>query len=222
MNSALKNWLDRATDGLPPEIQTRVSTELASHYEDALTDAQRAGLAADAAHERAMTELGNAAETANGLRRTHLRLHRHLAVGITLCLVLAWFLINGRDLIPNAYISGSLRIITGAGMFTLFLGGLWLLRDFLTRQLGLRSLQLPINLQLLGWGLTVIPFFRAVLLARITPLNELLMTEYPIVQHRLFQVMECINLAAMLGVLALMFFRTYLHNAYWLKQRPST
>ncbi len=193
MNGEFQNWLDRATAGLPPEIQIPVRAELAGHYHDALADDQRMGQPTATAHERVMTELGDAAETASGLRKIHLKLHRHLAAAVIMCLVLVWFFLNGSTMIPNAYVSGSVRIIASASMFTLFLGGLWLFRDFLTRQLGITSLRLPLNLQILGWGLTVIPFFRAVLLARVTPLNELLMTDYPLIQHRLFQVTEFID-----------------------------
>lgn len=198
MNSEFKNWLDRATLGLPSEIQPQIRAELTEHYHAALTDAQRSGQTSDAAHEQVLAELGDADVTARGLRRAHLHLHRHLAAGIMLALVLCWFLVNDKALIPNAYVSGSLRIMTSASMFTLFLSGLWLLRDFFTRQLGLAALRLPLNLQLLGWGLSIFPFLRAVLLAHITPLNELLMTDYPLVQHRLFQFMEVINFASML------------------------
>ena len=149
-----------------------------------------------------MTALGDAAETANALRRTHLRLHRPLAAGIILCLVLVWFLLNGGSMTPNAYLSGNLRIITGASMLALFLGGLWLLRDFLTRQLEISSLRLPLNLQILGWGLVIVPFLRTVLLARITPLNELMMTEYVLLHHRLFQISEFITTASSLLICA--------------------
>lgn len=200
MNTELLKWLDAATMGLPVEIKTRVRAELESHYQEALAEYQQAGEAPEDAHDRAMSELGEAADTANSFRRTHLSSRRHLAAFVVLCLVLCWFLLNGRTFMPNAYVSGSTRIIAAASMFTLFLGALWMLRDFLTRQLQLPSLRLPLNLQILGWGLTVLPFLREVLLARIILLNELLMTDYPIVQHRLYQMSEIISIASSLFV----------------------
>lgn len=72
----LARWLEAATRGLPQEAALASRVELLAHYEDACDDYLDHGLTADAAHTRALADLGAADSTASGLVGVH-RGQRH-------------------------------------------------------------------------------------------------------------------------------------------------
>ncbi len=67
----IKQWLKRATDGLPKDLRAEVTEELRAHYQDALADYTYLGSTTEEAHRAALKDLGADEHVAQGFRSVH-------------------------------------------------------------------------------------------------------------------------------------------------------
>lgn len=78
--SSLDDWLNAATQGLCADARERITEEIASHYDEALTEARREGLSEAGATAKAVRLLGNPRCAQRRLRREHLTIRESKAV----------------------------------------------------------------------------------------------------------------------------------------------
>jgi hypothetical protein len=123
----LSAWLQVATKGLCDDAKARIYDEISAHFQDALEQGVRAGLAEDVAGHRAVDSLGSPRNARRAFRRAHLTKsqqatiaqysapRRLVSVGFTLMtLVVLWqsVLIRSRWVAPDR----GFRVVAAVGM----------------------------------------------------------------------------------------------------------
>jgi hypothetical protein len=86
----MARWLREATHGLPPEGEILARAELVAHYQDAVEAYRLQGKGPDAAHDAALSDLGEAKTLRRMLRRVHLSAGARLVAGLLETLRMLW------------------------------------------------------------------------------------------------------------------------------------
>lgn len=71
-NDSLRDWLAIATEGLCPQAQIRIVSEIAGHFADSMANERQQGRSLEAAERAAMTALGSPKSARRKLRKANL------------------------------------------------------------------------------------------------------------------------------------------------------
>lgn len=180
MNTDLKRWLDTATKGLPDDIIESVREELLAHYEDALEDYTRHGITDEQAQSIALADLGDARETGQALRQTHLAARKYIFAAVMsiapLLLMLVSLFLSVAALFAivgyttdgaayEAYIASGMMFVIG--VFSVYATSHVL--KTLQFLIGVYSLSIRLPVRLIQFGLLtlIIPTFVTVLMSHV-------------------------------------------------------